>query len=652
MIASPRRNGDHAEMVFRAGAAPLAVSAVAVSGPDNVGKTTQLRLLSQRMGPDVKLMGPLDNYDPRWSSIRRAGMADWWFRDAPPRELADVLASSYLMRARQTCGSRLSLVDRGIAMLEASLAASVAIREDLDPPRAADRACSLLRPWEADLRSAESAEHAVLLLHDADPRAGAVRSLVREPSHDLRYARYQQQLNIQLSRMAHAGRFEAVIVTGHRSIVAVQAELRNRLAAVVPGMPRCRLPSVRVVALGGLSESGKSTVGEYLRTRHGFGRLKIGYLIEGAACRSGIADPYQESAVVQAELLIDSLDRYCTAHHFLTWVSLESLHRDELVTELRKLLGDALTITYLEASRSVRERRSAAGPADVRERDRIKRGRGAAVIRRIADRIVGNDGSRLALCRSLDQLMADLTGPAWQPRAVAVESLGLPAFLATYLAKLIEAACGDPPVIDLLAVTGSGARGKYQHGWSDLDVLIVAATAQLPRLRRVITCLSDWLGGVKLGVTLITAEECAAGALTPRLLHVLRALGTGAIHPLWCRPGLALPVPDEPTVATESLRDGTQAAIEIRRQLLRGVPALRALYKVTALLAKVMLRFEGIDCPADDEALRTLLRDHPVSASDGEFLDRAHHHRDEAERLALAVLDAWLSELPGIGGRV
>lgn len=644
-----RPNASRPEMEAVATAAPPGRSAVAVSGPDNVGKTTQLRLLARRMGPDAALAGPLDSYDPRWISVRQAGTASWWFRDASAEELTDVLASSYLARARWVRGTALSLIDRGIPMLEASLAATMAVRENLDPPRAAGRAHNLLRPWKVGLRSAEDAEHAMLLLHDADPRAGAAYGLAREQSPTPRYASYQQHLNIQLLRMASEGRFDTVIVTGHRPVMAVQAEMRDRLAEVIPGVPRCRLPSVRVVALGGLSESGKSTAGEYLRTRNGFARLKIGYLIEEAACRCGIADPYREDAVIQAELLIDSLDRYCAAHHFVSRVSLESLHRVGPVAELSKLLGDVLTVIYLDASPSVRERRSAAGPADVRERDRIKCGRGAVAIRGMADRIIGNDGSRLELCRSLDRLVADLTCPTRPLRAVRVESLGLPASLTDYLTKLMGAVCGHPSSIDLLAVTGSGARGKYLHGWSDLDVLIIAGTAQLPRLRRVIAGLSAGLGGVKLGLTLITAEECAVGALTPRLLHVLQALGTGVIHPLWCRPRLGLPVPDAQAVAAESLRDGTQAAIEIRRQLLRGAPDLRALYKVAALLAKIMLRFEDAERPADDEALRTLLHDHLVVASGHDPIGRARHHHAEAEKVALAVLDMWLSAIQGTG---
>ena len=101
--------------------------------------------------------------------------------------------------------------------------------------------------------------------------------------------------------------------------------------------------------------------------------------------------------------------------------------------------------------------------------------------------------------------------------------------------------------------------------------------------------------------------------------------------------------PNPQTDATESLRDGTQAAVEIRRQLLRPTPDVRALFKITALLAKVMLRFEGIDRAADDDALRVLLGPQRITAG---LLARARGDREAAEQLALEVLGAWLGELP------
>ena len=81
------------------------------------------------------------------------------------------------------------------------------------------------------------------------------------------------------------------------------------------------------MALGGLSESGKSTAGAYLGTRHRYARLKIGYLLEVAAARCGTADVYALDEVTIAEMLVLGLEMYCAAHHFQRHVSIESLHR-------------------------------------------------------------------------------------------------------------------------------------------------------------------------------------------------------------------------------------------------------------------------------------------------------------------------------------
>jgi predicted nucleotidyltransferase len=623
---------------------PAVETTLAISGADNTGKTTQLRILARRIAPRADLAGPLDDHDLRWAGIRDTGMASWWFEKAPVEEVADVLACSFLERARQTCRSAVRLVDRGIPMLEASLAATVAVREDLDAAHATQRAARLLIPYDADLRQAESAECGVVLLHDTDPAAAAARSLAREPAADYRYAAYQRHLNIQIQRMADEGRFGAVVITGDRSIIAIQAELRGHLSGLQSVLPLFPLAAVRVVAFGGMSESGKSTAADYLRTHHGFARLKIGYLIEEAAARSGISDPYGEPAAMQAELLADSLDRYCAAHHFLTELSLESVHRDEPAAELRKLLGGNLTLVYLDTPGRIREQRGVAGPADVGERDAVKHRRGAAAVAGLADVVINNGGTRLALARQLDVLATGLARPHQVLRAVPVNTLGLPVHLESYLAKLVKATAESVAGVDLLAVTGSGARGKYQHGWSDLDVLVIAATACLTRIRQVLAEVAGDLDGVKLGVTLITPAECAAGAVTPRVLHVLRTMCAGEIAPLWTRPGLTLAAPEPQADAMESLRDGTQAAVEIRRQLLRPNPDIRALYKITALLAKVMLRFEGTECAADGDAVHALLRPHGITAA---RVAQARSDRETVKELALTVLDTWLGELPG-----
>lgn len=622
---------------------PLPVS-VAFSGPDNTGKTKQIGILARRMGPAATSAGPLDHYDPRWAAIKAGGMARWWFETGPVEEVTDVLATSYLERSRHPFSAPVRLLDRGIPMLEASVAATVAVREDLGAEQATDRARLLLAPYETDLRAAEEAEHALVLLHCDDPEEGTRRSLAHEVTVTATYAAYQRNLHEQINRLVDDGRFPMAIRIGDRPTVAIQDEVRRLLAPLHPEVPGRALAGVHVTALGGMSESGKSTAGEYLRTRHGHARLKIGYLIEEAAGWAGIHDPYRLGPIVQAELIVDALDRYCQAHHFLDSVSIESLHDFDSTAELARMLGPQITIAYLDASETTRIRRGTAGAHDVVDRDLLKRTRGADKIVSLAHEVIANDGPRLKLERRLDRIALDRRWPEHEPSTMPVNALGLPVHLESYLAEFLDRTTGLRPLIDLLVVTGSGARGKYQHGWSDLDVLVVADTSALDELRQILADLEAELGGVKLGMTVLTRAECRAGAVTSRLLHVLALIGSGALVPLWATPGLALPAPDAATDVAMSLRDGIQAAIEIRRQVLKGTPDLRALYKVTALLAKIQLRFSGIECPSDGDALTVLL---DATRQDTNLVTTARTERPAAESLARLVLQAWLDTLPG-----
>ncbi|AOP46490.1 hypothetical protein SL103_09790 [Streptomyces lydicus] len=615
---------------------------VAFSGPDNTGKTKQIGILARRMSVGATSAGPLDHYDRRWAAIKADGMSRWWFETGPVQEVCDVLATSYLERSRRPFSAPVRLLDRGIPMLEASVAATVAVRENLAASQAADRARCLLAPYEADLRTAEAGECALLLLHCEDE--GTRRSLSHEAGVTDIYAAYQRVLHEQINRLTAEGRFAMTMHIGDRPTVTVQDEVRRLLAPLHPAIPGRAMAGVHVTALGGMSESGKSTAGEYLRTHHGYARLKIGYLIQDAATRAGIADPYRLDPVVQAELIVDALDRYCEAHHFLDSVSVESLHDFDSTAELARMLGSQLTIAYLDVFAAVRAQRGTAGARDVADRDVVKSARGADKIASIAQEVIGNDGPRLELERRLDRMALAHKWPEHRPSTMPVNALGLPVHLESYLSELLDRLTGPSPLIDLLAVTGSGARGKYQHDWSDLDVFVVAGVDSLGGMRRVLADLEAELGGVKLGLTVLTRAECRAGAVTSRLVHVLALIGSGGLVPLWCAAGLALPAPDTDTDIDVSLRDGIQAAIEIRRQLLKGSPDLRDLYKVTALLAKIQLRFRGIERPADNDALRVLVE---AGHQDTGMVAAARTERAAADELAMVVLRSWLATLPG-----
>ncbi|MFE1363232.1 hypothetical protein ACFW84_03185 [Streptomyces anulatus] len=224
---------------------PLPVS-VAFSGPDNTGKTKRIGILARRMGPAATSAGPLDHYDPRWTAIKADGMARWWFETGPVEEVADVLANSYLERSRHPLSAPVRLLDRGIPMLEASVAATVAVRDDLDAAQAAGRARLLLAPYETDLRAAEESEHALVLLHCDDPEEGTRRSLAHEVTVTGIYAAYQRHLHGQINRLVDDGRFPTSIRIGDRPTIAVQDEVRGLLAPLHPEVPGRALAGVHV----------------------------------------------------------------------------------------------------------------------------------------------------------------------------------------------------------------------------------------------------------------------------------------------------------------------------------------------------------------------------------------------------------------------
>ncbi|MET9297211.1 nucleotidyltransferase domain-containing protein [Streptomyces sp. NPDC003077] len=630
--------------------AGTATRVIAFSGSEAVGKKTHARILARRAAPLIEFSSSVDRYDPRWAAIKENGVPDWWFRRASLEELTDVLACSYLTRAQTPRTAPIRCVDRGIPLLEATVAATVAVREKRDPARAAERAHELLEPFRADLRAVEETEYGILLLRAQDSAADPGHAAL--PSHGR--ALYQRCLEDQLRRLAAADRFGATVVVGDRPVIAVQDDVRRRLHAWNDAVPERALADVQVLALGGPSESGRNTAGEYLRTRRGYARLTMDYLLEEAGRRTPDGTGATSSdAVTRAELVTDSLDRYCTAHPFLDRVSIEPFPDDESAAALHRILGPQLRVIRPETPRENTEspRENAETPREIPEKPSATSAQGDTehgdiVIRpRAGVTPAGTtafptpDWARLSLERRLDRIALDKVWTFRRPKPVPVDALGLPVRLQSYLSALMARLTGTPPLVDLLALTGSVARKKYQHGWSDLDVLVLAGQDRLSPLRRALAELEDELGGVRMGVTVLTQDEFRVGALPSRLMHVLTLSG---MAPLWCSPDLDLPVPDAGTYLAASMRDGVQAAIGIRRQLLRDDPDMRTLYKSTALLAKIMLRMEnGAEYPADDDAIVAFQR--RASHGGSEWLTDVRHNQREAEEMAHVVLKSWLS---------
>ncbi|MEQ9228534.1 MAG: hypothetical protein RLO15_19480 [Parvibaculum sp.] len=177
-----------------------------------------------------------------------------------------------------------------------------------------------------------------------------------------------------------------------------------------------------VLALGGYSESGKSSSARHLSTR-GFARIKIAALYKriheqadtdlGLVEWSSWIDAENPEWIgrrfadeLRAELKRHSADR-CT---------IESLYGDTLARELKRLFGDRFKVVFIDLDHDTRlkrqmEREGLATLDEARAmmepRDEMKRRWGVDRVRMLADIVLQNNGAISDLHLKLDGVVAD-----------------------------------------------------------------------------------------------------------------------------------------------------------------------------------------------------------------------------------------------------
>ncbi|MFB7630449.1 DUF4254 domain-containing protein [Streptomyces sp. NPDC056149] len=415
--------------------------------------------------------------------------------------------------------------------------------------------------------------------------------------------RQREELNTAVDTLV------ADVVAGNRRLpVPARYKLYGREDAVEAEVrPSRQLQLGRVIAFGGLSECGKSTSAEFVRRMCGAQRLKIGYLIRQGAHRQGLADPYALSARRQAELLLGELNRFAEAHVDTRLFTIESVHDDASIAELKKLLDDRLQIVYLDAPFDVRVERSGMSAQAVAAKDEIKMGRGAHQVAALADHVIDNSASITSLRARLQRIA--MPAPTVRLRVTTPYGLGLSAPVASATSDFVDTVRSHDQDVRLVALTGSPGEGAWVAGWSDLDLLVVAeqeATDQvIDALDRYRTTVRDV---ASLGITLVTPGELTARRLTPRLAFALHQLqhGQPVLH---CAAGLELPTITRDDLARAAIRELPQVILTMRRlRAGAGPQMLRQLYKHLVLACRLLLREHGLWETSTDRILAAASR--------------------------------------------
>lgn len=572
--------------------------AVSLNGADNVGKTTALDWLAIAT-PGSQLVGSIDRWHPGWAAVAGENFATWWFAESSTAEHVDLVAASH--QARRAGSGPTAWEDRGEPMLLATCAATCVIKDGLAPDEALATVTALAQPWTAEPRE----ELHILLRHtERGPVAEAELALARDPHPPgAWYTAYQRALAQILDLQTAAGAYDAVVIRGDSGVLAMQRRLRAVVAE--HGVAARPLPTsvpARVWALGGMSESGKSTAGELLAAEHGATRLKIGWLLQTAALRAGVEDPYIAwGERAQAAALAEEILLFCAENKVET-LSVESLHRHESTRHLRQLLDTICQVVYLDAPPTARTARTAEDPSTLASRDAQKSARGADRIADLADIVLDNSGPLAGLKLALPSV--DIT------RAPAEPVDWAPVTCRTWLEEMRRHLVDDDTA--LLLATGSTGTAGWRPGWSDLDLLLVRDDFPLTWLRTVPTALPDVGGvGVKVGLTMLSTADIDGARVPPRILHALRtaADGTGI---LYRRAGYLPPYPSAAADDRASRGELGLVLMTTRRLLAAVRPDIRALHKHLVLIAKILLRAGGTDLDDADVVLTAFAALHPT----------------------------------------
>lgn len=359
----------------------------------------------------------------------------------------------------------------------------------------------------------------------------------------------------------------------------------------------------QVIALGGLSECGKSSSGEYLRHQDGTYRLKMSFLIDIAAKRSGIADPYLLDRQAQACLLLEGLNMFADMHVEARRFTIESVHSDQLIFTLKQMLGDRLHIVYLEAPAHIRAARSQTTRAALRAKDEIKTSRGALRVAAGADHHIDNSGAVVALHARLRMMANERCA-----NAVKVEP-AVGSFLPATVASTVDqftASLALTSGIDLVALTGSSVDGEWLPGWSDIDLLVSADQSAHSVVIQAGNTLRTQLSGafgIKCAATLVTPGEIEALFVQPRVIYALSRLSVGRSSALFAAQGLRLPLITGDKIKHAATQDLPLVIVTLRRLLASSITEaidVRPVYKHVVLALRLLLRSSGVDVTGSD----------------------------------------------------
>jgi hypothetical protein len=363
---------------------------ITLNGRDGIGKTEQVRLL--RSLSELHVTRVLKEYGDKWPTLSGSDEFNWWFERASFDEFLDVITDSLNKRHLDVSTEKITVHERGTKMFLAVCIATLATRLKKSVSEVREE---VERQFLSRLSYRPEVESDILLVEnpayrDYIKKLNSHTALSRCPySSDQReiYGQYQNHLRTAIRTCLSDA---ADIIEVDQPIVDIQNRVRKTVSALAGVELEKLCDHIQCLfCLGGMSESGKSMLGQNLHTMHGSYRLKLKYFSSGE---------FGDDFALAQEVL-----KFLHAHRHVAFASVESLHNLGLPIVFKKLLGNRAKVVFLDAPQEERAKRHMGLPgaemSEFLKKDALKERRGALRVKAVADLVIDTSiGSPEATC--------------------------------------------------------------------------------------------------------------------------------------------------------------------------------------------------------------------------------------------------------------
>lgn len=322
---------------------------IGINGVDNLGKSTQIRLLPFFSSESLRIMDSLSHYVSELSLPPKESFK-WWM-ESDPAEFTRAIALGVKARIDESRAD-ICILDRGTFMFRAVCLAKWLLHERVSLATLSAHVSEIFGSC-----GALEDELNVLLTRDQQYidqtrvlrsfLTGAVKkaSPFTEDENRL-YGRYQNNLTDAIEQVASES--NVVYVSAGAPILEVQNAIRRGLNAAIGKTLFVNLAAQTklIVGLSGMSESGKSTMAEKLVAESNGVRLKLNFFNFGQ-----ISDCSPEESLAIKFML------FCHTHYFRQNFTVESLHGIRLSAYLKLFFGSRFRLLYLDTPLDVRVQR-------------------------------------------------------------------------------------------------------------------------------------------------------------------------------------------------------------------------------------------------------------------------------------------------------